>query len=41
MDSVTHLFCQNSVNEMKDLENKTRREIELKKEELRQMVGER
>nr|CAB3232526.1 conserved oligomeric Golgi complex subunit 1-like [Phallusia mammillata] len=41
MESVTQLFTDKNVDEMNELESKTRREIELKKEELRQMVGER
>uniref|UniRef100_H2Z1D8 Conserved oligomeric Golgi complex subunit 1 n=1 Tax=Ciona savignyi TaxID=51511 RepID=H2Z1D8_CIOSA len=35
------VFERNNVEEIRELEKKTRHEIELKKEELRQMVGER
>ena len=41
MEPVKQLFTQKTVEEMVDYERKTRRNIELKKEELRQMVGER
>lgn len=41
MESITQTFAHKSVAEVIDLEKKTRHEIELKKEELRQMVGER
>nr|XP_026692510.1 conserved oligomeric Golgi complex subunit 1-like [Ciona intestinalis] len=41
MDSVMTIFERNGVEEIRELEKKTRHEIELKKEELRQMVGER
>ena len=35
------LFSQRGINEVLEFEQKTRHDIELKKEELRQMVGER
>ena len=41
MEPITQLFSQKNVHEVLDYEHKTRSEIELKKEELRQMVGER
>ena len=41
MESITQTFAHKSVAEVLEFEKKTRHEIELKKEELRQMVGER
>ena len=41
MESITQLFSQKSIDEVVEFEKKTRHDIELKKEELRQMVGER
>uniref|UniRef100_H2Z1D7 Conserved oligomeric Golgi complex subunit 1 n=1 Tax=Ciona savignyi TaxID=51511 RepID=H2Z1D7_CIOSA len=41
MEFVMTVFERNNVEEIRELEKKTRHEIELKKEELRQMVGER
>ena len=41
MDSITQIFIQKNVGEVRELEKKTRQEIEKKKEDLRQMVGER
>ncbi|KAK4321749.1 hypothetical protein Pmani_007487 [Petrolisthes manimaculis] len=40
-DEVTLLFEQNSVTQVQDILNKTRNDIERKKEDLRVMVGER
>lgn len=40
-ESVEVLFSKHTVDEIRDVEKKTRQEIETKKEDLRQMVGER
>lgn len=40
-ESVEVLFAKHTVDEIRDVEMKTRQEIETKKEDLRQMVGER
>lgn len=39
--SINNLFSLHKVEEIRDFERKTRHEIETKKEDLRQMVGER
>ena len=36
---ISILFCQHSVEEVRKMEQKTRLDIERKKEDLRQMVG--
>lgn len=41
MASISRMFSSNNTDQMRIVENQTRQEIETKKEELRQMVGER
>ena len=41
MESVTSFFANKTVEDVKTIKIKTRSDIERKKEELRQMVGER